>query len=342
MSNEDVKKSLEVEENLEKDIESQEKISDSLVSVEVRLVEDIPEKISFLRKVGVKFFYYFLFCILVTVLLMVDQRRSREISRIFNLHTMVWIFLTVSVVIKFSVSVLPFLRNWARSFFVLDMIVTFFIVVGLFFYLEEYQREHGIAHGYIYILYVWTMFSTNIIFLICTTVKSRKIFNPLYAILFMTIFSVITVFILSRIWSTQTVDKGKYFWVLLPVFFINAYICINSFYLVNYRTTKFYEDEDFYCYFCYYTDFLWPFWRDSFKNIKFRKNRPNQTNQTNKQKNKKQKSKLQSKKNDHSNFEADQKKNKIDVLKKSKEAKKKPKKNKKQKKVKAKKEFANE
>ena len=235
---------------------------------EIPLLEELSDKTKFLRKTGQVFFYYTLICCIVTILIFFDLRKAREISRIFYLHKLVWVFLSFSLLTKFSVSFLPNFKNFQRFFFTFDLFLTFFVIIGLYFFLEEYQRQYSIAHGFYLILTIWVLFTTNIVFLLSTIIKSRRIYNPIYGIVAMTIISFVTLIILGNVWD-DSLEGYKYFYIVLPVFFWNIFFCLNAFMIVNYRTRKFNLEDQYYCFFCIWTDILFVFWKDMIMNMKF-------------------------------------------------------------------------
>ena len=293
--------------DLEKNLQTTPPSTTSYYSeAEIPYISEIPNKIKFLRKIGFVFFYYYLLLALITILIFFDLRKAREISRIFYLQKFFWIFLTFSILIKFSVAILPGFKNFQRFFFSLDLIFTFFFITGFYFFLEEYQRQYSIAHGFYLILTIWVLFSINIVFLLTTIIKSRRIYNPLYGIATMILMSFVVLLILGNVFQESTSESKRYFLIILPISVFSAYFCVNSFMVVNYRTKKYKVDDHYFAFFCFFIDFFFVFWKDLVMNMKFVKKI-------------KKKRKL-NKKNQNleiSNFEKEQENNKIKVLKKS-------------------------
>ena len=58
--------------------------------------------------------------------------------------------------------------------------------------------------------------------------------------------------------------------MMIASFIFNMYFTLNSYLVVNYRTTKYYDDQDSAVFFSYFVDWIALFWIDLFKSKKRR------------------------------------------------------------------------
>ena len=71
-------------------------------------------------------------------------------------------------------------------------------------------------------------------------------------------------YLVPRYFDVPTYSFINYLRIALVVFFVNIYITLNAKFIVNYRTTKFYDDEENFCYWAFWIDWFSYFWIDVF------------------------------------------------------------------------------
>lgn len=104
------------------------------------LLKDIEDKVSFLSGVGFVFLVYFGTCALVNVFLLMDMRMAKSWYRMLRLDITTPILIIVSILIKLSFSIGGFMRKLQFPMFALDFIITFWFILGIYFWLDERLR----------------------------------------------------------------------------------------------------------------------------------------------------------------------------------------------------------
>lgn len=108
------------------------------------LLKDVPDRVSFLSSVGIIFLVYFSTCALVNIFLLFDMRMAKSWYRMLRLNILTPIFVCTSILIKLSVSFISAFRTLAMPLFVVDFVITFWYVLGIYFWLDERLRQYYI------------------------------------------------------------------------------------------------------------------------------------------------------------------------------------------------------
>lgn len=270
-------------------------IEDSEPSVKF-LLEEKEDK--FLTKVAMIFVLYFAVCAIVCLFIQLDMRRAKEWYRVFRLNRLLWVFFTISLIIKASFGFLgQWIRNFSKFAFLVDLILVSFITLGLYFHLEEFQRQYFIAYGHYVIMTCSCFFVMFVLFALSTIYRGRKKYNYWIGITVMTIGNFAVLILLDSFWISNPMKWDQFFKLFIVQFFITIYICLNGYMVLNFRTKKFFNHEFVYCFFCFWIDWFSFFWIDIVKNIKFikkklrkrrKRKRKNQKSKTEKKPKKKQ------------------------------------------------------
>lgn len=286
----------QLEESSEVSITSSAFIEDSEPSVKYLLEE---KEDRFLTKVGIVFIIYFTICFLVVLFIELQRRTAKEWYRVFRLNKLVWVYFSISLVLKVCFG---FLGKWIRRFskfaFLIDLFLTSLITLGLFFHLEEVQRQYFIAYGHYLIMSVICLYTMFIIFTISTLYGGTKKYNYWIGITVMTIANVSVLKLMDSFWITNPLKWDQFFKVFIVHFFVTIYVCINGYMVLNFRTKKFFNHEYFYCFFCFWVDWFSFFWVDIIKNIKFIKKKLRKRRRKNKKAKKKRERKEKKDKGD--------------------------------------------
>lgn len=104
------------------------------------LLKDVDDKVAFLSSVGFIFLIYFCTCALVNIFLLLDMRMAKSWYRSLRLDITTPILIGISLVIKLSFSVGSFMRSFQFPCFVIDFVLTFWFVLGIYFWLDERLR----------------------------------------------------------------------------------------------------------------------------------------------------------------------------------------------------------
>lgn len=241
---------------------------------ELILLKDSPNPNLFLTKVAFIFIIYFTFCSLVNLFLILDMRRAKHWSRTLRLDTTFWYFLGASCTLKLLFTYFGSkIRNFSKFAFLIDCVITFFFMLGLYFWLDERMRKYYIYEGYYVIIIGFTLLSNSVFFLISTLVKSRtKNYSILYGFILMSLSSVLSLFFISKLYADTNITIGKYLVTFCVISFFNLYVCCNAYYVMKLKKEKYYDHEYVYCFFCFFGNITSFFWIDVVKDSKQYKN----------------------------------------------------------------------
>ena len=81
----------------------------------------------------------------------------------------------------------------------------------------------------------------------------------------MLLFQIGAVFLHKQYNQVVPLSSTLYVKTTAILFFINIYIALNSYLIVNYRTSKYYESDIFYCSISYWGDWINNIWIDLVK-----------------------------------------------------------------------------
>ena len=62
-----------------------------------------------------------------------------------------------------------------------------------------------------------------------------------------------------------TMGMTKYYWVVFYFSLLNFYVAMDTYLIIHYRGTMYYETDHIYCYFAYWCDWFSYFWIDILK-----------------------------------------------------------------------------
>ena len=106
----------------------------------------------------------------------------------------------------------------------------------------------------------------TVVFLLSTLVKDNKnIFRAWSSFWAQNFANWIYLYLVPRYFDVPNYGFYNYLRIAAFSFFINIYITLNANFIVNYRTTKFYDDEEHFCYFAFWIDWFSYFWIDVFR-----------------------------------------------------------------------------
>ena len=235
------------------------------------LVKDLPDPNKFLTKVSVVFIVYFSFCCAVNLFLILDMRRAKHWSRTFRLDITFWYILGASFFIKLLFTYFGNkIRNFSKFAFLIDCILTFFFMLGLYFWLDERLRQYYLYEGYYVIMIGFTLLSNSIFFFISTLVKRRsRRYSILYGIVLTTLSTFISLFFISKLYADTNITIGKYVVTFVAITIFNLYICTNASLVMKLKKEKYYDHEYVYCFFCFFGNITSYFWIDLVKDSKY-------------------------------------------------------------------------
>lgn len=208
------------------------------------------------------------------------------------------VLLGLSIAIKLSFSIIgKKIRNLATVCFLIDFFITFWIGLGLYFWLDERLRKYYIYEGHYMILIGFTLLLNSMFFLISTYLRSKKRkkneYNYIIGIALMSVSTFVGLFVSSQLYTDTPLVMQEYIITFSVFTLFNIYLCVNSYFLIQYRLEKFYQHEAMYAFFCYWGDILFVFWYDLFLSSRSKKRKKKK--KTKKNKNRKSKRKRKTK-----------------------------------------------
>ena len=275
-----VKPENKIKEELHED-ESNEQDEDDNSSVtsqeSVHLpISQLKNKNVFLTKVGFAFSIYFLVLFGMCIFILLDVRHTRSLYRAMYLHIWMWVFFSISVVIKLVFGFLGArLRSIVTVAFLLDLVLSAFFIIGLYYYLDDKVSNRFSNNAPYVVIYVLNFFVSFFIFTATTFYKSRsRIYNFFIGIAIMVIANVgLTIGIMFG-WSvTVTITNPQYIGLMFIMAIFDVYIGVNAYFIVNYRKEKFLDNDALFCFYGFWVDGLFSFWYDLASRFKFVKKR---------------------------------------------------------------------
>lgn len=260
----DPKKKLKVKFQAEKLSNSSLLLEDSTNEEDYQYLKTNDEKSLFLTKVGLVFVIYSTIWVLTALYIInyPDESYSSYLHK--RLHLTLFIFLAISCVIKMVFSFFGyFLRSFAKFVFVIDLFLSYFIILGLYYYLNDDLKTSFIAAGHYVLVSCFLIFSNSIAFFISSLfTHPRKIFNYYLGISLMSLSTIGTLYAFKINLPVLTMGVSKFYMIFIIASVVNVYICLNAFFIVNYRQKKFYRFEYIYCFMCFWADWFSNFWID--------------------------------------------------------------------------------
>jgi hypothetical protein len=223
----------------------------------------------FLTKVGITFMLYSLAMFCTAIFILIDIRRTTIVYRDWSLQTVMWLFLAVTLVIKIIFGFFGvYVRKLAKIAFPIDLFATVVFILGLYYYLDSAKTTTNYSYAPFVVIVCVNFFTSSFFFTLATLYHSRsKEFNYLLGTLLMTVFNVVAIVGLAYGWKqVVTITPWQYAGVGIAFLFINLYISVNSYYLINVRLDKFSESDAVWAFYCYWTDWVFAFWKNLFGN----------------------------------------------------------------------------
>lgn len=258
----------EVQEELHTEYDNESDISQD--SVHVPLAQ-LANKHFFLTKVGFAFCIYYLFLLAMCLLIMFDVTHTRILYRAMRLEIVTWVLLAVSIALKILFGFFGgSLRPVIVIGFMLDIVVSCFFIIGLYYYLDDKIANRFTNYAPFVIIYVINLFAGAFVFTILSFYKSRLRYSAFaVTIITMILANVGLIFGIKFMWNTLvTITIQQYVGMMLIFAGINVYFGLNAFLVINRRAEKFMDNDGLYCFFSFWVDWFSFFWIDLFRNNK--------------------------------------------------------------------------
>lgn len=240
---------------------------------EMILLEDSPEKNTFLRYTSFYFLLYYSFWVLAIIFIYNFELKFLS----FYLFYLFFFFVLLSFAIRIGFMIYKnVLRPYLFYFYIADLFLIFLTVISS---KELVRDEEGFLYKYEYIVDYFIFFGiagflSILGYIVSTFINTKnELFNTFLGILFSNIFSAL-IFFLPNFFPKNNnlenylnfVDLSLFFGF---VFFYNIYLAFDL-YLVLTRSAHKYDKNDYgMIYFLFWTDIYYRFW----KNLIFRQKR---------------------------------------------------------------------
>lgn len=216
----------------------------------------------FLAKVGLIFITFWLLLMLVCIIAALEPDFVREIYFRWGLMSYTWIYAIVPVLFLFTFAVFgQYIRSFAIVGFIATTFASMIIVLSIYIYFDGYLKTQYVGHGYYVFLMITSLFGGSIGFILSALFRDRKrLFNYWLGFVLCELFALIPLIILPYIWKNDSVTFIKLCEVFAIVCVFHIYLTIDMHQILNYRRTKFYDNDYIYCFLCFWTDIFYLFW----------------------------------------------------------------------------------
>lgn len=128
------------------------------------------------------------------------------------------------------------MRKFAFYAFCVDCILSFFIVIGVYFMLEEIHREYYMAYGHYVLIDCSCLFIMSALFSLSTFLRLKKTLNGfLVGFILLILADIATIKVIEAIWVSNPLLSVQ----ILLIIFLHAlfafYLQINSYLLLIMR-----------------------------------------------------------------------------------------------------------
>lgn len=258
------KKSLKVKFKTENLSNSSLLLADSYDPEDYEYLKTTDEKILFLTKLGLIFIVYSAIWVLIALYIIYYPDESNKDYLHKRLHVTIYIFIFISCGIKMIFSFLGFfLRSFAKFIFVIDLYLSYNIILGLYYYLNDDLKTSVISFGNYVLIGCFVFFANSIAFFLSTLLTHpRKIYNYYLGMVLMSFSTILALYGYMINKPMMSMGISRYYMIFFISSILNVYFCLNAYFVINYRTKKFYKFEYIYCFMCFWADWFSIFWID--------------------------------------------------------------------------------
>lgn len=217
----------------------------------------------FLSKMGIVSFIYWGFLFLVLFLMNIYMNDFRRYYWLYRLNLLFYVYLMIFIILKISFSFTGhILRGLQNFFFFLDLFVSYFVIVGLFFTLNMYIQNMYTYNGHYLYLLVYAIFFNTLAFIASTIMKRNNAYHWMAGFILMEASSYAVIFYFENYVPNLSMSTTRYLVCFVLLTIVNFYIAFDSYLMLQYRGDKFYENDSIFAFFCLWTDWFSYFWID--------------------------------------------------------------------------------
>lgn len=231
------------------------------------LLKESKSKSYFLTKSAVTLMFYMACLVLVNFLILFDMVRARIWNRALNMKVFTWVFLSLSIILKFLGGFgNRIFKKVQFLFYFLDVIFTTMAYFGIYWFLEQKDSSTYKYTGHYLLVITFMYFAMTLGFVFSTLVRTpREIYSVTAGFLMMPVFTGTCLIIIRYTWTTLQLRPYEYVLIWLMSFIDTIYLVLEARFMLTLRLKKLYDHEIYYAFFCYNTDIFFSFWVDLFK-----------------------------------------------------------------------------
>ncbi len=155
------------------------------------------------------------------------------------------------------------LAKFVQAFHWLMHVLT---IMTFLIFVENVWEDNLKLYPYLLRLILGALLLNSIVFVFCTLIKDNvNHFRTWSSFWLMTFSHWIYLVIVSNTFNVPPFGFLNYLKLAGCSFLFNIFFTANAKFIVNYRTTKYYDDEDLFCYWAYWVDIFSFFWIDLFR-----------------------------------------------------------------------------
>lgn len=238
-----------------------------------QLLIDSQDKTSFLFKVSILLFVYFLVWLGILLWCVLDQRGSRIFYRSLNGKVMGWVFVGLVLFIKVFLGLAgKNVRGMLKLGFVLDLVMSTLAMYCLYnFFNEVYANQY--AYLGLYVAFFAVLMAATAFGWLVSILIGRGSYAPLPAVAIMVLCDLAFFVVYYTRFDSTMLRPSKLIGLMVAIFLIDLYLAYEGNQIIEYRAHKYYDDDIFLGFFTLWTDWFSFFWVDTLNHTKFMKKR---------------------------------------------------------------------
>ena len=222
----------------------------------------------FLAKIGMQFLFL---GVLFSLILLWKELNSTSFHDFTSKLDLIPYWSAVMIFLIFEKIVNGFFGFLFEGFFrgiayLWDLAINCIAFMTIVVYYDNSSNDHQRIYPTLIKFAVALSIANSLVFIFTTLIKDNKrIYNWIAGLIMLTISNIVMIYASSVYFDTTYFSISNNLKIALIVFVSNAYLTVNSYFIVNMRTSKFFDDQDDAVYFGYFIDWLCFFWIDLFK-----------------------------------------------------------------------------
>lgn len=222
----------------------------------------------FLTRVGVHFVLIFLVIGFILAWKSYYESSFNYWAQILNLERNWLITISICAFEKILNGFFGFIWSGSLAKYILAFhwIIHILTIMTFLIFVENVWEDHLKLYPYLLRLVLGALLLNSIVFVMSTLIKDNvNIYKAWTSFWLMTFANWIYLAMIPNTLHVPPFGFINYVKLAGFSFVFNAFFSLNAKFIVNYRTTKFYDDEDIYCYWAFWVDGFSFFWIDCFR-----------------------------------------------------------------------------